>query len=170
MADGTLEAALARELPAGVALRPREAADLPFLAALYASTREEELRPVDWPPERKQAFLQDQFDKQHQHYLQYYAGARWLVIEHRGERIGRLYAQQTGREIRLMDVALLPPWRNRGLGSALMRGLLAHADAHGLPVTLHVEPFNPALRLYLRLGFRKLESRGYYDFMERRLP
>lgn len=159
--------ALARALPQGYRLRARTEADLHFLSQLYASTREEELSVVSWSIEQKAAFLQDQFDKQHTYYLEQYPRAHWLVIEGQVERIGRIYIEQNAREVRLMDVALLPRWRKQGIGSGLMRGFLSHADSLGLPVSLHVEPFNPAIRLYQRLGFTSVEARGYYQYMER---
>ena len=64
----------------------------------------------------------------------------------------------------------MPALRGGGIGTALMHALLAHADTLGLPVTLHVEPFNPALRLYTRLGFVAVEERGLYLFMRRPAP
>jgi GNAT superfamily N-acetyltransferase len=66
-----------------------------------------------------------------------------------------------------MDVTLLPERRGQGLGTALMQRLLDWSDELQLPVTLHVEPFNPAQRLYQRLGFQTLEVRGVYHFMQR---
>ena len=81
--------------------------------------------------------------------------------------MGRLYLEQTERELRIMDVSLLPDHRNQGLGTALMRALLGHADDQQLTLSLHVEPFNPALRLYQRLGFCHAETRGVYLFMQR---
>ena len=48
-----------------------------------------------------------------------------------------------------------------------MDALLAYADRLGRPVSLHVEPFNPARRLYERLGFRVIETRGLYELMVR---
>ena len=66
-----------------------------------------------------------------------------------------------------MEVTLLPGLRGHGLGSLLMDRLLQWSDTQGLPVTLHVEPFNPAQRLYLRLGFVTQEVRGVYHFMRR---
>ncbi|WP_395688254.1 GNAT family N-acetyltransferase [Caenimonas koreensis] len=134
---------------------------------MYASTREDELRIVPWPPEVKQAFLQDQFNKQHTHYLSGYPNALWLVLEHASEPAGRIYVEQTGSEIRLMEISLLPACRNAGVGTSLMNALLAHADLQGLPVTLHVEPYNPAKRLYQRCGFLDVETRGYYVLMQR---
>ncbi len=163
-----LAQALARALPEGWTLRERRDADLPFLCELYASTREDELRPVPWPEEAKRAFLADQFAKQHAHYLQHYPGALWLVLEAQGEPVGRIYLYPTASDIRLMDVALVPAWRGRGVGTRLMRALSAHADASGCIVSLHVEPNNSALALYRRLGWTEVETRGYYLYMERR--
>ena len=66
-------------------------------------------------------------------------------------------------EIRRVDIALLPPSRHAGIGSALRRDLLAAAHQ---AVRIHVEKFNPALRLYERLGFAPIEDKGVYLFME----
>ncbi len=159
---------LAIGLQAGFGLRERTQEDLAFLSQLYASTREDELRVVNWSDAQKAVFLQDQFDKQHLHYLAHYPRAQWLVIERDGAPVGRIYLEQTASEIRLMDLALLSAFRGQGVGTALMHALIAHADERGLTVSLHVEPFNQAMRLYRRLGFAEVETRGYYMFMERR--
>lgn len=158
---------LLRALPAPYGLRPRSEADLPFLCQLYAQTREEELAPVPWPAQQKEAFLADQFNKQHQHYLQHYPRAQWWVLTCQDTPMGRLYLEQTARELRIMDVSLMPTHRHQGLGTALMRSVLQHADCQQLTASLHVEPFNPALRLYQRLGFVHAETRGVYQFMQR---
>ena len=157
----------ARHLPAGYALRPRESHDVPFLRELYAETREEELRPLAWTREEKRAFLDDQFARQHTHYLQHSPQAQWWVVTCDGRPVGRLYVAQTAHDLRIMDVSLLASHRRRGIGSALMRAILEEAQASGVPASLHVEPFNPALRLYERLGFAIVETRGVYLFMER---
>jgi hypothetical protein len=48
----------------------------------------------------------------------------------------------------------------------LLRGLQSEAAAAGKPLRIHVERFNPALRLYERLGFTPIADRGVYLFME----
>ena len=48
----------------------------------------------------------------------------------------------------------------------LLRGLQSEAAAAGKPLRIHVERFNPALRLYERLGFRLVEDHGLYLFLE----
>src|SRR3569832_485468 len=94
--------------------------------------------------------------------------ARWLIVTFQGDRVGRLYVARTANDLRIMDVSLVPSHRSRGVGTALMRGLLEEADRDGVVASLHVEPFNPALRLYERLGFAHVETRGIYHFKKRR--
>lgn len=153
--------------PPGISFRPMRDADLPFLAVLYASTREAELAPVPWPEQTKRAFLQDQFTKQHDHYQQHYQGADYWVIEQYGDAIGRVYVYRSPGEIRLMDIALLPQQRGLGLGSALLDELLDEADRDNARITLHVEGDNPVKRLYQRVGFVLVELRGPYEFLSR---
>jgi ribosomal protein S18 acetylase RimI-like enzyme len=170
MNRGDLVAGLAQALPAGVTLREETDSDIEFVADLYASTREEELRPVPWPDAQKRAFLRQQFELQRAHYHQHYVGADWLIVLRDAAPIGRLYLKTGPIEMRLMDVALVRAQRGLGIGTALMRGVLRHADELALPVSLHVEPFNPTIRLYERLGFATLETRGIYCYMERQPP
>ena len=65
-----------------------------------------------------------------------------------------------------MDIALLPEFRNHGIGSTLLEQILEEGRNRNLPVTIHVERFNPALHLYERLGFRQIEDKGVYLLME----
>jgi len=65
-----------------------------------------------------------------------------------------------------VDIAVLPPYRNAGIGTAILRDPLADAAAAQKPVRIHVEKFNPALRLYERLGFVPIADIGVYLFME----
>jgi ribosomal protein S18 acetylase RimI-like enzyme len=146
-------------------LRPIVASDQPFLRDLYSQVRAEELAPVPWPEAAKRDFLAQQADLQHSHYVANYPGADLLVIESASIPIGRIYVYRSKNEIRLMDIALVPDWRNRGVGTMLLRELMDEARASGSSITLHVEPNNPAQRMYERLGFRLIEHRGVYDFL-----
>ena len=151
----------------GAALREERDEDLPFLRDLYASTRAEELAPVPWPEAQKRAFLEHQFALQREQYRQHYDGAEWLVLESDGTPIGRLYLRRGRDEVRLMDIALVPAARGAGIGTRVTQRVLDWADALGLPVTLHVEPFNPAYRMYRRFGFAYVRSTGVYHFLQR---
>ncbi len=53
----------------------------------------------------------------------------------------------------LANIEILPDYQGRGLGAAIIHGIIAEADAHHLPVRLQVLKINPARRLYERLGF-----------------
>jgi ribosomal protein S18 acetylase RimI-like enzyme len=151
--------------------RPITPDDMPFLLRVYGSTREEEMAMVvDWTPEQKAAFVRSQFEAQHNWYQDHYQGARFDVILVDGVPAGRLYVHRRESEIRLVDITLLPDFRGGGTGSALLRDLLAEGEAAGKRVTIHVEVFNPAMRLYERLGFLPVEERGPYRLMEWRPP
>ncbi len=156
-----------RRLPSGISFRPITTQDLPFLSRLYASTRAEEVAQVpDWTDEQKQQFLQMQFDAQHSYYQEQFSKAEYLVIEQDGDPIGRIYIDRRKDEIRLIDIALLPEARGQKLGAALLEDLLEEAQSSQLAVRIHVEKNNPAMRLYIRLGFRQIEDQGVYDLME----
>ncbi len=149
-----------------IRFRPIRPEDEAFLYKVYASTREEELAPLEWDAAQKEAFLRMQFLAQHRHYQTYYANDEFLVILQEEQPIGRIYIGRWENEIRLIDIALLPEFRGRGIGTGLLRDLLREGEETGKPVRIHVEKFNPALRLYQRLGFIKVEDQGVYDLME----
>ena len=150
-----------------VSFRPINPEDMPFLLRLYRSTREDELAMiVDWSDEQKDWFILMQFNAQHAWYQEHYVGATFDLILVDGVPAGRLYVHHREREIRLVDISFLPEFRNRGFGTNLLRNLLAEAEAAGKPLTIHVEKFNPAMRLYQRLGFTRIDETGPYDLME----
>jgi GNAT superfamily N-acetyltransferase len=138
-----------------------------LLFRVYRSTREEELAMVvDWTAEQKDAFVRQQFTAQHAWYQEHYEGAQFDVILVDGQPAGRRYVHRRPSEIRLVDITLLPEYRKGGIGSSILRDLLAEGETAGKPVTIHVEIYNPAMRLYERLGFHPIEERGPYRLME----
>lgn len=152
-----------------IALRPVRDDDRTLLLRVYACTRERELAMVPWSDEQKAAFVVQQFEAQDLHYRTHYAeDSAFDVVLLDGEPAGRLYVARWEGELRIVDVALLPAARGRGVGGRLLRSLLEQAAAEGRSVTIHVEPSNPARRLYERLGF-ELEREGeIYLFMRAR--
>jgi GNAT superfamily N-acetyltransferase len=150
-----------------VTFRPICPDDEAFLSQVYASTRLDELAVTDWTDEQKAAFLQMQFLAQHKFYQDNYTDTDFLVVLQDDTPVGRLYVARWREEIRIVDIALLPSYRGTGIGTTILRDLLAEADVAGKPVRIHVERENPALRLYQRLGFVMIEDKGVYLFMER---
>ena len=153
-------------VPHGVTFRAIAPGDMPFLFRVYASTRMEELALTGWSEQQKESFLQMQFEAQHTYYQDRYNGASFQIILLNDEPVGRLYVARWADQIRLMDIAVLPAYRNQGLGTQVLEGIFAEARQAELPVTIHVEQFNPALRLYERLGFRRKGEFGVYYLLK----
>jgi len=149
-----------------LSLRPITPGDDAFLARVYASSRAEELAITGWPEELKAQFCRSQFDAQSAYYAQNYPGASFQIIERDGWPIGRLYVDRWEKEVRIVDITLLPEFRGTGMGTKLLRDLQDEARAAGKSLTIHVERFNRALALYLRLGFEQVEDKGVYLLME----
>ncbi|PKQ19733.1 MAG: GNAT family N-acetyltransferase [Actinobacteria bacterium HGW-Actinobacteria-6] len=137
----------------GLSLRPTTEADLEFMHTVYASGRAEELAPVPWTPEQKTEFLRQQSEAQLAYYTEHYPHAEHSIVVLDGVDIGRLLVEHRDEDLRLMDMGLLPGYRGRGVGTELVNSVVERAETIGLPVVLHVESFNPAKRLYERLGF-----------------
>ena len=150
-----------------VTLRPLEPGDEELLCRVYASTRQEELTQTGWSEGQKASFVRMQFDAQSRYYEEHYEGASFSVILADDCPVGRLYVARWPGEIRIVDIALLPEHRNAGIGGALLEELIFESEATGRPLSIHVERFNPALRLYARLGFEMVEDKGVYLLMRR---
>lgn len=149
-----------------IACRQIKPEDEGFLYQVYASTRQEELASVNWENHQKEYFLKTQFTAQHKYYQENYSQAEFLIILLNEVPIGRLYIDYRQDEIRLIDIALLPTYRNQGIGTIFLKEIITKGQQLGLPICLHVETYNPALKLYERFGFQFLEERGVYYFMK----
>lgn len=162
MADGLID------IEHRIKLRATQAADRDFLRSLYASTRVDELALVPWTDAQKEAFVEHQFAAQDQYYRQVYPDGRFTVIQVDGRPVGRWYVAELDAELRLVEVTIQPHDRGRGIGTQLVAALCAEADERGVPIRLHVEPWNPARRLYERFGFVPVGEPGaVYQPMER---
>jgi ribosomal protein S18 acetylase RimI-like enzyme len=150
----------------GVATRVIGPDDEPLLRRVYASTREEELAVVPWNDDQKNAFLQMQFDAQHQFYQDQFPQASFEVVLRGGQPVGRLYVDRRTDEIRIIDIALLPEARGDGIGGALLTEIIAEASAANLPIRIYVERANRALSLYQRLRFSTVGENELYFLME----
>lgn len=150
-----------------ISLRPATQQDGNLLLEIYASTRADELALVPWTAEQKATFVRMQSDAQHEHYRKKYPRAGFSVIVVDQRAAGRLYLAENESEIRILDLTLLPNERNHGVGTILLRKLIEEATKKKKALRIFVESFNPALRLFERLGFSKLEEHGIYSLMER---
>ncbi|RYU81548.1 GNAT family N-acetyltransferase [Hymenobacter persicinus] len=147
-------------------LRPVEANDQPFIAQLYGSTREAEFQHLVWPEAQKQAFLTMQLRAQTTDYASRYPDASHQLILHQEHPVGRLYRWESGAEVRIIDISLLPEFQGQGIGRRILTDVLESARRQQLAVTLHVAHGNPAKRLYESLGFYQVRDTGTSYFME----
>jgi ribosomal protein S18 acetylase RimI-like enzyme len=151
--------------PSEIGLRPFLPADLPFLQALYDSTRVREMALIPWPERQKQAFLRQQLSARETHYAAAHPQGAHDVVVVEGCDAGRLLVDSTPVEVLVVDIALLPQHRGRGVGTRLLHQVLVQAGDR--PVRLHVDPENVARRLYVRLGFTSVRVEGFHELMER---
>ncbi len=150
-----------------IALRAYQDTDRDFLFRLYSSTRAQEIAPFGWPPAQQEAFLRMQFTAQQRWYSMSYEQAEHQIIEEGGVPIGRIMVLRQPPAAVLIDIALLPEHRGKGIGGELIRQVIQQCDQQGLPLRLQVLRANPALRLYERLGFVRTQEDQIYIHMER---
>lgn len=153
-----------------ITLRPTVPEDLPLLAVIYGHTRQEELdQATEWSDAQKQAFVLHQFHAQDTYYKEVYPDAAYSIILYESVPAGRLYVERylIVGTIRVIDIALLPEFRNLGIGTYLLGQLQAEARNSDKTLSIHVEKFNRAQTLYQRLGFQPIkETHGVYILME----
>jgi GNAT superfamily N-acetyltransferase len=157
------------QLPDGgtVELRPVSESDNEFLLAVYASTRADELAQAEWAEGQQEMFVRWQFNLQRREYEARFPDADYRVIVIDRQRAGRIWIGADDEQIRLLDIALMPEFQNRGVGTALLERLKSEAESAGKALRHMVFVLNNnADRFYERLGFKKIEDFGAYKHME----
>ncbi len=150
-----------------VALRDVLPADEEFLLAVYTSTRADELAQVNWAPGQKEVFVRWQFDLQRKEYDTRYPQARYQVVLVNNQPAGRIWIGEDETQIRLLDIGLLEEFQNSGVGTILVKELIAEAVKKNKPLRHMVFVLNNnAHRFYERLGFVTIEDLGGYKHME----
>jgi ribosomal protein S18 acetylase RimI-like enzyme len=150
-----------------IQLRPILESDIPFIDLVYGSTRVDELNMTGWSEIQKEAFITMQSRAQLAEYKTNFPGAKFELILYKQKKAGRIFTWESESEIRLIDITLLPAFRNKGIGTFLLNELISHSHKVRKKISLHVEPANPALYLYSRLGFSRIRNNGRHYYMER---
>jgi GNAT superfamily N-acetyltransferase len=88
--------------------------------------------------------------------------ARRHIVMEGGRAVGRLSIDRAARPWYVVDLAVLPSARGRGIASQLLAGLQADARSVGVAIALHVAADSPALRLYVRNDFAVEVAEGPY--------
>lgn len=148
-----------------VTMRPERADDEAFRYQLFCDSRQPEFALL--PPDIYQQVMRHQFHAQTVSYRNEFPRARFDIIEHAGRPIGRIVVDRPGDMVHIVDQAIIPELRSRGIGTAVMRSIMNEAGAKGLPVRLKVASSNdPSMRLYVRLGFAPIQSVPLYIELE----
>ena len=119
-----------------------------------------------WGPEQRRSFIDSQFKAMRRGYASQFPQAEFSVILLGEERIGLMVTDRTETELRLVDIALLPEYRGRGIGSFYLNQLAAESALAQKPLRLHVFKGSRPWRLYERLGFVKIDEDGPYEHLE----
>lgn len=137
-----------------IQLRSAAAADEPFLFSLFAADKAVEFSPLGWSAEQLQPLIEMQFRARQQGWAQIYPDAldSILCLEH-GVPVGRRLMSRQADSYRLVDLAILSTYRNRGIGTWALRSAQELAASESVSLRLRVVRANPALRLYQQLGF-----------------
>ncbi|WP_149847015.1 GNAT family N-acetyltransferase [Paenibacillus sp. 37] len=140
--------------------------DEAFLFQLYSLVRQEELQSWNWEPEEQELFLRMQWRAQTMSYTASYPDAIRMIVRENNISVGQTYVLEQGSEWVLIDISLLPEYRNRGIGMSIIMDLQQRASHAGATIRLSVLPMNRAMRLYQKLNFVPVHSTGLYQLME----
>ncbi|HEX7762889.1 MAG TPA: GNAT family N-acetyltransferase [Cellvibrio sp.] len=140
-------------LPDGLSVRPSRASDTPFLEKLHHSLRQD-LQLIDAEQDMIESIIELQLKAQTQGYGDQFPNAMYFVIEKHNEPIGKATIDFGHNEVRLVDLALIPIARGKGLGAAVIQAFQKAAAMVAVPMTLSVLQSNIAAKnLYHKLGF-----------------
>src|SRR3979411_711668 len=107
-----------------IGIRPAIPGDLDFLLKVYRSVRQEEMASWGWTDAQRDVFVRMQFDLRRRAYQASFPGALENIVSKADTPAGSMLVFRNESEIRLVDVALLPEYRNCGIGSHLIGGLV----------------------------------------------
>jgi len=128
--------------------------DEEFLVALYYTTRDDiQAAPID--EEQKKSLSIMQYIAQKQHYLSQFPDSKHDIILLEEKRAGRFWTMRSKTEILIVDLAIMPEYRNMRIGTFLLQQAIEEAARTSRVVNLSVlKTGEAAIRLYKRLGFR----------------
>ncbi len=138
-----------------------------FLFDLFRAVRAPEFAGALIPAAQLDLLMRIQYAGQKQSYAVQYPDSDHELVLVDGDLVGRIWFFRMPSEHRLVDIALLPEYRNRGIGSGLLRQAIANAGQSGVPLRCSVGITNAgSLRFHQRLGFRIVSQDEVYAEME----
>jgi len=126
-----------------------------FYRLQVAAMKEYVTQTYGWDDAVQERYLRRKFDEREH---------RIIVVE--GRDVGVLEIDQMENEVALVNIQIMPAYQRQGVGTTVIRDVLADASRKGLPTTLWVMKVNPAKELYERLGFEVVEETSTHYRME----
>lgn len=151
---------------AQVSTRPETPEDSSFLGDLYFSVRELEPGFASQPLDERSRVLRDQARLQSIHYHKVFPHAHFLVVEVDGKPVGRFCVNQFNDHLLVVDLSILPDFQGHGIGSQLIKSVLAESTRTGMPVGVSVEIGHPARSFYERMGFAIFKNTESHHVMQ----
>jgi ribosomal protein S18 acetylase RimI-like enzyme len=140
-------------MPASTALRSVTRRDDAFLLRLYGTTRTD-VEHFGWDDAERHAFVTMQFNAQTRANAMQHPKAEQSILTYQGRDAGRILVDRAGRSLHLIDIAVLPEFRGKGIGTTIISRLQEEAARTKRDIDLSVEITNPsAFQLYRKLGF-----------------
>ena len=142
--------------------------DESFVRQLVVEFVMEDLAMRDWPEPMRNHLLDIQYRirRQNIHRDPPRTSSRIVLLDDRPA--GWLVLSDSEGVIHVVDIIVQTQHRGKGVGSAVLKGVLMESERAGKTVRLAVRSDNRAVRLYQRLGFATTGSDGLQHFMERR--
>jgi GNAT superfamily N-acetyltransferase len=122
----------------------------PALESDFETCRRTYFAEMEWINER----LQLNRDDQESMFRKLWAPRQVCIIQADGVDVGWLQTVVSKSEHMLGQIFVAAPFQRRGIGTEVLRRIIAEASRLELPIRLAVVKFNPSRRLYERLGFR----------------
>jgi ribosomal protein S18 acetylase RimI-like enzyme len=139
---------------ASLATRPPAPEDESFLFKLYASTRAREWALLDRPEAEKEELMEMQFRLQAASYTSGFPNSEHSIVLVDDAPAGRIWIDEGPREIKILDISVLPEFQGRGIGTQLLQDCQERARTRAKPLRHSVLRWNSgAISLYFRLGF-----------------
>jgi ribosomal protein S18 acetylase RimI-like enzyme len=147
-------------------LRRAETEDEAFLFQLFVSAQET-FAPCGWDAEQLHQLLAFQFRARNASYAASHPrAASDLICTPERTAVGRLLVAPGSEGVHLLDIALLPTYRGRGIGRHVLLDLQRSCMTRGQRITLNVQRESRAHALYRRLGFRTIREDSVYAQLE----
>ncbi len=136
-----------------IQLKIKDETDSEFSFRLFEKIKTVELNIHNWPEQMKNQLIEMQYKGYEQMIKNEYPNAEDYIITVNDEKAGRLQLNVNDFGIRIINISLLPAFHGNGIGTKIIRDVIADADIKKKHVCLEVDKINPAFNLYKRLGF-----------------